>query len=487
MPCHEITCSLKKLALLMGAVVWFGLLGSTDVEAAQRQPNIVFVIADDLGWTDLGCFGSKYYETPHIDRLAQQGMKFTAAYTNAPNCAPTRACFMCGRYTPRHGIYTVSTGARGLEKFRKMIPVDNKTRLPLSEVTVADALKSAGYTTAHFGKWHLGNDGPYHPSQRGFDTAIVTAGRHFAPRFRTIPPVPVKDGTYLADFLTDRAVGFIEENRERPFFLYLAHLAVHTPIEAKQELIAKFRDKQPVGGHHDPVYAAMIASVDESVGRIMDTLDRLKLTENTLVIFYSDNGGHGGYGEIGGSTGRNITDNSPLRGGKGMLYEGGIRVPLIVRWPAQVKPGSVCDEPVIGIDFYPTFLDIAGIDDWKAATIGRADRPHKLDGVSLLPLLKSGGDASLNRDTIYWHFPGYLQANVEQGTWRTTPAGAVRAGDWKLIEYFEDGRLELYNLKDDLSEQHDLAAKYPQKLQELHERLLAWRKSVHAPMPTLKK
>ena len=440
----------------------------------EDKPNIVFILADDLGWTDLGCFGSGYYETPNIDRLAAQGMKFTSAYTNGPNCAPTRACLISGRYSPRHGIYTVGSGARGQAKFRKMVPVENRTKLPLSEVTIAEALRSADYATGMFGKWHLGADENHHPSKRGFDEAIVTRGRHFAPRFTTNPPVDVDDGTYLADFLTDRALGFLERHKDEPFFLYLPHFAVHTPIEAKADSIAKFRDKKSTGGHRDPVYAGMIDSVDQSVGRIMDKLDELKLADNTLVIFYSDNGGHGGYATIGGPTGRNITDNAPLRGGKGMFYEGGVRVPLIVRWPATIAAGSVCETPVIGIDFYPTFLGLAG---------ATGDPKHQLDGVSLAPLFRSSGKGPLDRDAIYWHFPGYLQANVKAGTWRTTPAGSIRSGDHKLIEFFEDGRLEMYDLGADLGETHDLVATHPELATKLHGKLLAWRQRVGAPMP----
>ena len=275
-------------------VVFLALGWSSIANAADRLPNIVFVFADDLGWTDLGCFGSGFYETPNIDRLRSGGMKFTNAYTNAPNCAPTRACLMSGRYSPRHGIYTVGSGARGKETFRKMIPVKNQTQLPLSEVTMADALKTAGYTTGMFGKWHLGNGAKHHPLRRGFDEAIVTGGRHFAPRFRTNPKADVEPGAYLADFLTDRSVDFIDRHKKRPFFLYLAHFAVHTPIEAPDDSIAKYRNKKPVRGHHHPVYAGMIDRVDRSVGRIMKKLDELGLTNNTMVIFYSDNGGHGG-------------------------------------------------------------------------------------------------------------------------------------------------------------------------------------------------
>lgn len=461
---------MTRRALLLLTIVC-SLATITHAATPSRPPNIVFILADDLGWTDVGCSGSKYYETPNLDRLAGQGLKFTSAYTCGPNCAPTRACLMSGQYGPRTGIYTVGTGARGEEQYRKMIPVENQTNLPLDKITVAQALKSAGYATAMFGKWHLGQQGVYRPSQRGFDEAIVSMGKHF--NFTTQPPTKVDPGVYLADFLTDKAVDFIERNRTRPFFLYLPHFGVHVPHEAKPELVARFKDRQPAGGHRDPTYAAMIASVDESVGRVMAKLDDLKLTDNTMLIFSSDNGGVGGYEEIGG---RGITSNTPLRGGKGMLYEGGVRVPLIVRWPGTARAGSVCEEAVASIDFYPTFLELAG---------ARRDANHALDGVSLLSLLRDAR-AKLKREALYWHFPGYLEGGNRPGTWRTTPAGAIRIGDFKLIEFFEDGRLELYNLKDDLSQKRDLAKSMPDKTRELHEKLKAWRESMKAPMPTRK-
>ncbi len=432
----------------------------------EGKPNIVFVLADDLGWTDVGCFGSGYYETPNIDRLAAAGMKFTSYATNGPNCAPTRASLMTGRYGPRHGIYTVGTGARGGEEFRRMVPAENRTQLPLSEVTVAQELKAAGYATAMFGKWHLGG-GEHHPSKRGFDQAIVSDGKHFD--FQTNPPQKAAPGTYLADWLTDRALEFIQASRDRPFFLYLPHFAVHSPWDAKPEYVPPFREKKPAGGHRDPVYAAMIRSVDESVGRVAAKLDELKLAGNTIVIFSSDNGGVGGYEAAGAAGAREVTSNAPLRGGKGMLYEGGFRVPFIVRWPAVVKPGSACSEPVASIDLFPTLVEAAG------------GKPKGVDGVSLATLLK--GEAKLAREALFWHFPGYLEANTKRGTWRTTPAGAIRAGDWKLVEFFETGKVELYDLAGDLGETKDLAPSMPEKAKELREKLAAWRASVNAPMP----
>jgi len=437
-----------------------------------RRPNVVFILADDLGWTDLGCQGSGYYETPHLDRLAAQGMRLTHYATNGPNCQPTRAALMTGRTGPRTGVYTVGSGARGEEKFRKMVPAENRTELPLSEVTIAQALKAAGYVTGMFGKWHLGTQGEFHPGRRGFDVAIESNGKHWD--FRTNPPQKVEGRPYLADWLTDRAVEFIEANREKPFFLYLPHFGVHSPFDAKPETVAPFREKKPAGGHKDPVYAGMIRSVDESAGRVMAKLDELGLAATTLVVFSSDNGGVGGYAEAGVAGARGVTDNAPLRGGKGMLYEGGFRVPFIVRWPGVVKPGSVSAEPAASIDVFPTFLEAAG---------GKAG--GGVDGVSLVPLLRDPA-ASLGREALYWHFPGYLEGNVKQGTWRTTPCGAVRAGDWKLLEFFETGKTELYNLKDDPGERNDLAAREPERAKALQAKLAAWRASVGAPMPTAK-
>jgi len=444
------------------------LLTALAVDAATR-PNIIFILADDLGYTDVGSYGTRYYETPQIDRLAAQGMRFTSGYTCGANCQPTRAALMSGQYGPRTGVYTVG----GIDRFdwrrRPLRPVDNVTRLAPEKITFAEALKQAGYATALFGKWHLGDDSSHHPLAQGFDEAIVSAGEHF--NFKTVPKTDYPSGTYLADFLTDRAMGFIRRHRDRPFLLCLHHFAVHAPIEAKTNLIARFQNKPPVGGHTDPVYAAMIASVDESVGRVLALIDELKLATNTLVVFTSDNGGVGGKGRD-GIRGKEITDNAPLRGGKGMFYEGGVRVPYIFRWPGRIAPGSTSDVPINSVDLYPTLLEIAAV-----------ERPagHVLDGTSYLSVLTGGTGASAARPPLFWHFPGYLGAGGD--TWRTLPVGTIRAGDWKLMEFFEDQRLELYNLRDDLGENRDLAAADPDKVKELRARLLAWRKEVRAPMP----
>lgn len=435
--------------------------------ADQSKPNIVFIMADDLGYTDVSCFGSRYYETPNIDRLATQGMRLTN-YHHCQNCAPTRAALMSGQTGPRTGVYTVG----GIDRFdwsrRPLRPVENVTDLPLNLDILPQPLKAAGYATGMFGKWHLGERGEYHPGQRGFDEAISTAGKHFD--FVTNPPVEYPKGQYLADFLTDRAVDFIERHRDGPFFLYLPHFGVHSPHHAKPELIDKFKDKPAVGGHNNPTYAAMIASVDESVGRVMKTLDDLKLADNTVLIFTSDNGGVGGYEREGLKKAGDITDNAPLRSGKGSLYEGGVRVPFIVRWPGVTQAGSACDTPALHLDIFPSLLEIAG-----------AAAPRQvLDGESLAPLWRDPA-AKLKRDAIFQHFPGYLGAGGD--TWRTTPVSLIQSGDWKLMEFLEDGRLELYHLSDDIGETKNLAATEPEKAKSLHDRLVAWRAEVKAPMP----
>lgn len=441
---------------------------SCSVASAADKPNIVFILADDLGWADLGVQGSKYYETPNIDRLAAEGMRFTNGYTCGPNCQPTRAALMSGQYGPRTGTYTVGGIGRFNWQSRPLRPVDNVAQLSPEVVTIAESIKNAGYATGMFGKWHLGEDAAHHPSARGFDEAISSAGQHFD--FKTNPPVDYPEGTYLADFLTDRAVDFIERHDDQPFFLYLPHFGVHSPYQAKEELITQFKDKPGVDGHDDPTYAAMIKSVDESVGRLVTTLEKLGLADNTLVIFSSDNGGVGGYESI-GLVGKNgVTTNAPLRGGKGTLYEGGIRVPYIFRWPRKVEAGKINDHPINSVDLYPTVLELAGA--------AKPDQP--LDGRSYLSDLF--GDGPSQRSPLYWHFPGYLGANNNQ--WRTTPCGVIRDGDWKLIEYFEDGRLELYNLADDLGETKNLADSEPERATEMRKQLVAWRESVNAKLPT---
>ena len=434
----------------------------------EVPPNIIVLLVDDLGWKDVGFMGSKYYETPNIDKLSRQGMVFTNAYANAPNCAPTRACLMTGQYTPRHGIYTVNNPDRGKSINRKLIPIPNTTTLDSNFVTLAETMKSAGYRTGMMGKWHLGEGEGTGPEGQGFDVNVGGCHKghpptYFSP-YKNEFIVDGPDGEYLTDRMTGEAIKFIEGSKDGPFFLYLPYYAVHTPIQPKSEVKKKYEGNPADGKQNNPAYAAMVETVDAGVGKIMKKLDELMLTKNTLVIFFSDNGGVGG-----------ITDMSPLRGSKGMLYEGGIREPMIVRWPGTIKPGTHCDVPVISIDFYPTFLEIAGITKPKDL---------KLDGENILPLFT--GKKKFKKRELFWHFPAYLEAgnNLIPGLiWRTTPVSVIRKGDWKLLEYFEDGHLELYNLDKDISESNNLAEQLPGKVKTLHKKLLKWRVKINAPVP----
>ncbi len=424
------------------------------------KPNIVFILIDDLGWADLGCCGSRYYETPRIDRLARQGMRFTDAYAACPACSPTRASILTGKYPARLHLTDWIPGWTPPNP-RLLIP-DWRKYLPREEVTIAEVLDSAGYATAAVGKWHLGGP-PYFPEHQGFDLNVAgsNAGApasYFHP-YGGRPRLPGgKPGEYLTDRLTDEAVAFINARRDAPFFLYFCHYAVHTPIQAKKEMVAKYQGKPGADGQASPVYAAMVESVDESVGRILDTLDQLDLADRAVVILFSDNGG---------LLRPTATSNAPLRSGKGFPFEGGVRVPLIVRWPGVVPPGNVCREPVTSVDFYPTLLAITGLE-------GDPRHNANVDGVSLLPLLNQDGAPA--RDAVYWHYPHY---NPIGGY----PYGAIRQGAWKLIEFYEDMHVELYNLEDDLGETADLAAEKPDLAATLRAKLHQWRTEVGAQMP----
>jgi arylsulfatase A len=426
---------------------------------ASEKPNIVFLLIDDLGWADLGCCGSRYYETPRIDQLCRQGMRFTDAYAACCACSPTRASILTGKYPARLRLTDWIPGQTRAN--RKLLIPDWRKYLPCEEVTVADVLRPAGYATAAVGKWHLGGE-PYFPEHQGFDLNVAGSNAG-APRsyFHPYGDRPRlsggKPGEYLTDRLTDEAVDFIEAHRREPFFLYLAHYAVHTPIQAKEEMIAKYRAKQPTDEQKSPVYAAMVESVDQSVGRVVDTLDQLGLTDRTVVFLFSDNGG---------LLRPSATSNAPLRSGKGFPYEGGVRVPLIVRWPNVVPAGSVCRDVVTSTDFYPTLLEITGLE-------GDPKHNEDIDGVSLMPLLKRTGVPA--REAVFWHYPHY---NPIGGY----PYGAIRQGPWKLIEFYEDMHVELYNLADDLAEQNDLADAMPDRAAALRKRLHAWRTELDAQM-----
>lgn len=455
----------------------------------QSRPNFVFFLIDDLGWVDTGVYGSSFYETPNIDRLAGEGMRFTDAYAASPVCSPTRASIMTGKHPARLDITDwIGGNQRGM-----LLPAEYEHQLAHEEVTIAEALKEAGYATGFFGKWHLG-DAPYLPESQGFDLNVGGTGAgqpasYFYPYkapagssdFWDVPHLEDgPPGEYLTDRLTDEAINFLKANRDKPFLLYLSHYAVHTPIQSKEELTEKYRDKAESLPEHDgpafitehdrafvrqfqdhPAYAGMVQSVDESVGRVLQTIEALGLTENTIVIFMSDNGGLTTVANSRSAP----TAVRPLRAGKGWLYEGGIREPLIVKWPGVVTPGSICSEPVLSTDFFPTMLEMAGL--------GQRPNQHQ-DGLSLVPLLKQ--DGSVDRNALFWHFPHYHGSG-------NRPSGAVRAGDYKLVEWFEDGQVELYNLSDDIGESRDLSDSMPAKTAELTNMLHNWRSAVDARMP----
>ncbi|VGO16351.1 Arylsulfatase [Pontiella desulfatans] len=438
------------------------------VGTAFGRPNIIYINADDLGVMDVG-FNSSRYHTPHIDRLRAEGMLFTEAYAPAANCAPSRACVMSGQYAPRHGVYTVGNSDRGKSQQRKLVPVRNTLHLNPDNLTLAGALQAGGYKTIHLGKWHLGED----PIRQGFDVNIggdtsggPSGGGYFSP-FKSGPMKPFSDqypeGTHRVDIFSDQAIRFMRENKEHPFFMHMAYYSVHTRLEAVPEFVDKYEGR-PVHA----VYASMIEKMDEGIGRILTELETLGLKENTLVLFCSDNGGI-----------CKISKQTPFRAGKGSYFEGGIREPLVVRWPGKVAADSTCSVPVIGTDFYPTFLEAAGLPVPKGKV---------LDGISLLSLL-TGQDEFPER-MLFWHFPVYLQAysGVEDDShdplYRTRPGSALRFGKWKFHEYFEDGRIELYDLEADIGERNNLASLYPEKARELHAEMKRWRATMEAPVPT---
>jgi arylsulfatase A len=447
--------------------------GAQPVEQARRAPrppNIVFILIDDLGWADLGCYGSTFHETTRLDRLASRGMRFTNAYAAAPLCSPTRAAILCGKHPARLNLTTYLPG-RPDSPAQKLLQAKIRQQLPLEEVTLPELLKEKGYRCAHFGKWHLGGKG-FLPEDQGFDVNLGgTAGGSppgpggfFA--FQTPTLQARNQREYLTDRHTDEAIDFIETNRDRPFFLYLPHFAVHIPLQGKKELLAKYEAKAKPGlgldkGQNNPIYAAMLESVDESVGRVVDKLEELGLAHSTLVIFTSDNGG------LSVREGPNTpaTSNAPLRAAKGHLYEGGIRVPLIAWWPGTIDEGVVSSVQVNSLDFFPTLLELAGVE----APPGRV-----MDGVSLLPLLKGRG--TIDRDAMYWHLPHYSNQGGK-------PSGAVIQDEMKLIEFYEDGRLELYFLLKDIGEKNDLSKQLPDVTKRMHAMLQRWRESVDAQMP----
>ncbi len=475
----------SRVVIALAALVFLTL--TLDGIAAPRPPNIIFVLADDLGWTELGCYGNPFNETPNLDQLSKEGMRFTQAYAAAPVCSPYRAALLTGQYPARVGI---------MDYLRPQDP-------PLStdHVTIAKILKRHGYQTGMIGKWHLtgyryhGAPTEIRATDHGFDEELVTEikgvgnGGNFYPYVFRKQPVSwtnVKEqrlpgNEYLVDRMNLEAVEFIQRNKDQPFFLYLSHFAPHSILNGKPELVKKYRKKHPPGkstrskcylctdaglvgdagnhwaGDHNPHLAAMLESIDDGLGMITRTLEELGLAGNTIVVFTSDNGGEA----------PNVTSNAPLRGGKSQLYEGGIRVPLIVRWPGTIPQATTCRQPTVNMDFYPTFIEAIGIEP---------DAKQMLDGVSLLPTLRDPA-APIGRDTFYWHYP--LEKPHFLGG---HSSGAIRQGDWKLIEFFDTGATELYNLADDISEQDDQAAARPEVVASLKTKLRNWQEKV-TPQP----
>lgn len=464
-------------------------LGTPSLLAAP--PNIVLILADDLGWSDVGFNGAQFFETPNIDRLARQGMIFSNSYTGGPNCAPTRACLLTGTYTPRHHIYTPGGRSKGnLRWMRLVTPTQDVSfeRLKVNPwepsfeslkadssrggseglspafVSLAELLKTVGYTSGRFGKWHLG------PDEQGFDYSTFGASDDGKEKYYDDP-----DAT---ERLTSAAIDFIQKNRSKKFFVYLPYWDVHSPLVAKKEIVAKYEaklERRKPARKYKPVFAAMIEAVDTGVGRMMDVVAELGLEEETLLIFSSDNGGIEGN-----------SFNAPLRGGKGSLLEGGIRVATCMRWPGVIQPGSQTATPITSVDFLPTFAELAG---------AKLPTSQPVDGSSFVPLLR--GETVFANRAIYWHYPHYLSGAgltnympLPGGTvgkaegWRTTPTSAIRQGEWKLIEFFEDNHVELYNIPDDPGEANDLSGQYPEITRRLHTKLKSWQKQVDAPIPT---
>jgi arylsulfatase A-like enzyme len=475
----------RRIACLAALLLLVAAYPACPAGAAEPPPNFVFFLVDDLGWADVGCFGSTYYETPHIDALAASGVKFTAAYAACPVCSPTRASIMTGRHPVRVDITDWLPGrSTASVKGAKFEHINDRDNLALEETTIAEALRASGYQTFFAGKWHLGGKGHW-PTDQGFDINIggfekgSPPGGYYAPW--TNPNLKANEqGEYLTERLTAESRKFLEErDPKRPFLLFLSYYNVHAPITPYKKHFDHFRTKAaanfntpapPIKEHQgasrsrqdNPAYASMVTAVDDSVGAVLAKLDALDLTDNTVVVFFSDNGGLCTLGRPG------PTSNLPLRSGKGWLYEGGVREPMIVRAPGVTRPGNANDTPVVSMDFFPTMLELAGLPS--------APKLHA-DGVSLVPLLSGEGELT-DRDLV-WHYPHY-----HGSTW--TPGAAIRSGDWKLIEFYHWDEVELYDLKQDPGEQHDLSKENPERTKKLRAKLQAWQKQMGAKMPEAK-
>ena len=469
---------IHRIGFLLG-VLLMGSSAIPSLQAAERKPNIIFILADDLGWKDVGFMGTKFFETPNLDRFASEGMVFTSAYSGGPNCAPTRACLMSGTYTPRHHIYTPGGKSKGNTTYmRLLVPANGRKdkklarkadgQFPISNqlkpdfVCIPEILGAAGYQTARLGKWHLGND------TQGFHLSSSNG--------KGGPGGSFYGNVNVAEQLTDRALKFIEDNKAGPFFLYLAHWDVHTPHRARKEITERYKDKleklpKQQRENFNPVYAGMIDAVDKSVGRVVAKVDELGLAQDTLIVFSSDNGGL-----------PNVSQLEPLRGQKGSLFEAGVRVPTAMRWPGSIEKGSSCQTPITSVDFLPTFAGLAG---------GELPTTQPIDGTDISPLLRGG---QLPERNIFWHYPLYLQGrgliiDVPGGktySWRGFPSTSMVRGDWKLIEFHEDNTVGLYNLKDDPGEQRNMASMETERLAKMRKAMDEWQAATGAPIPAEK-
>lgn len=443
------------------------ILYSCEKTNTENKPNILIINVDDLGWKDVGFMGSEYYETPNIDDLSRQGIIFTNGYAAAANCAPSRACLMTGKWTTRHGIYTVGNSQRGNPKHRKLIPVVNTTTLSNEYEIIPEMLSKHEYITCHAGKWHLSKD----PLEYGF--ALNIGGGHnghpqsYYPPYKNINIKEVYEDQYLTDLIMQKSLEFID-TVSKPFFLYYAPYAVHTPIQPKNNLLNKYLEKPVSNGQNNAKYATMIENLDWNIGLLIARLKEKELFDNTLIIFTSDNGGL--YG---------ITKQAPLRAGKGSYYEGGIREPFFFVWKNRIRENTRSDMPITNLDIFPTIMNV----------IGMADDESKYDGLNLIPILEGKKDTLLR--PLFWHFPVYLQAYKKNENenrdplFRTRPGSAVRYGEWKLHYYFEENEMELYNLTKDIGERNNLAIKRPEKLKEMFYYLKKWWDTTNAPLPTL--
>lgn len=447
-----------RLTIGVWAVFFLNVLGWS-----AEKPNIVFFLADDLGWTGLNCFGSDFYETPNLDALADRGVKLTQAYSACTVCSPTRGALMTG-YSPARSNLTDFIAGQNRKYAKMKIPDWNKG-LKKDYITIAEALKAGGYRTGQIGKWHLDYpDEALGPKAHGFDVAYDKPPGTKGYYIKNAKP---GEASYVTDDLANQAVQFIEseEDKEKPFFLYFAFHVPHTPIQGREDLVNQFKEKvDQEKVHHNPIYAAMVKSMDMAVGKVLDSLKKMGMSEKTIVIFTSDNGGltqrngkHDGF-----------TENKPLRRGKGSAYEGGVRVPGIVFWPGVTPAGKVCHTPVTTVDFYPTLLSASGV---KGDSVHNAN----LDGMDLTSVLRQPGER-MSRD-LYWHYPHYHAG----GDW---PYSSIRSGSYRLVESLEDGHLELYDLSGDVSEAKDLSKQMPEKVKDLKSKLDRWRESVSAQMPT---